>query len=155
MEQQRKRRNWRKKLISENIKSFSEVLLDFCQNTSAHGFQYWVSAGSLIERLLWIVIVACGFTFASIMVGSVVTHWRNNPSSVAIKTFSKPANEVPFPAITICNENGFDVGQYLRAVFDNFQYSCYNDHNCSDVELLRSHFPGYFEQEVSLRHQDI
>ena len=151
MEHLKKHKNRRNKLISENIKAFSKVFLDFCRNTSAHGFQYWVSAGSLIERLLWIVIVACGFTFASIMVSSTVTHWRNNPSSVAINTFSKPAYELPFPAITICNENGFDIGQYIRAVFDNFQYSCYKDHNCSEVELLRSHFSGYFEEEVSCK----
>ena len=152
MEQEGTRGKRKKGVFSENVKSLPHVLSDFCQNTSAHGFQYWVSAGSLPERLLWIVIVGCGFTLASIMVSSVVTHWINNPSAVAINTFSKPANEVPFPAITICNENGFDVGQYLRAVFDNFQYSCYNDHNCSEVELLRSHFSGYFEQGVSRKH---
>lgn len=134
----------KKKVFIKNVRSLPQVFSDFCQNTSAHGFQYWVSTGSLVERLLWIVIVACGFTFASIMVHSAVTHWSNNPSSVAIKTFSKPANELPFPAITICNEHAFDVGQYLRAVFDNFQYSCDKGYNCHRTELLRSHFPGYF-----------
>ena len=139
----------RKKKAPENVKSLRHVFSDFCQNTSAHGFQYWVSAGSLPERLLWITIVGCGFTFAFILVRSAMNQWFKNPSSVDIKTFSRSANEVPYPAITICNENGFDfdVGQYIRAVFDNFEYSCFKGegHNCNKAELLRSHFPGYSE----------
>ena len=135
-------------VLIENTKSISQVLTDFCQNTSGHGFQYWVSASTYFERTLWVCIVACGFTFASIMVSSALSHWFKNPSSVAIRTFSKPAREVEFPAITICNEKGFDVGEYIRAVFDNFQYKCEKDYNCNETELLRSHFPAYFDKDV-------
>lgn len=126
-------------------KTLRQVLTDFCQNTSAHGFQYWVSSDSYFERLLWVAIVAFGFSTAYLLVQSVTSHWIHNPTSVAIKTLSKPANEVPYPAITICNENGFDIGQYIRAVFDNFEYTCSKGdrHDCGKTELLRSHFPGY------------
>ena len=65
-------------------------------------------------------------------------HWRDNPKAVVITTFSKKATEIMHPAITICNPNGYDVGEYLRAVFDNFEYS-----NHKSSENLRSHFPGY------------
>ena len=154
MEHEGRGRKRKKTVFSENAKSLPQVFSDFCQNTSAHGFQYWVSAGSLLERLLWISIVASGFTIAFLMVRSALSHWINNPSSVDIRTFSKPANELPFPAITVCNEHGFDVGQYIRAVFDNFQHSCVKGYNCNETELLRSHFPGYFgPDEVSLLYQ--
>ena len=53
-----------------------------------------------------------------------------------------PATDLPYPAITICNKNGYDVGEYLRAVFDNFEYSC-KDGDCEKSSLLRSHFPEY------------
>ena len=62
----------------ENVRSLPLVFSDFCQNTSGHGFQYWVSAGSQLERLLWVAIVAFGFSAASIMVHSAVAHWINN-----------------------------------------------------------------------------
>ena len=145
MDNKGKRRKGTKQIFSEKAKALRQVLTDFCQNTSAHGFQYWVSSDSYFERLLWVAIVAFGFLTAYLLVQSVTSHRIHNPTSVAIKTFSKPANEVPYPAITICNENGFDVGQYIRAVFDNFQYSCSmgERHDCGETELLRSHFPGY------------
>ena len=135
---------------SEKANTLCQVLRDFCENTSAHGFQYWISSDSLLERLLWVAIVACGFTLCSIMIYYVVAHWINHPSSVAIKTFSKPANQVPFPAITVCKEHSYDVGQYLRAVFDNFQYSCAEGLDCNETELLRSHFPGYFGEKAGV-----
>ena len=85
MDHTRARRVRKKKVLFENTKSISQVLTDFCQNTSGHGFQYWVSASTYFERILWICIVACGFTFASIMVSSALSHWFKNPSSVAIR----------------------------------------------------------------------
>ena len=56
----------KKKVVIENVRSLPQVFSDFCQNTSGHGFQYWVSAGSFFERLLWIGIVVSGFTIASL-----------------------------------------------------------------------------------------
>ena len=42
------------------------------------------------------------------------------------------------------NPNGYDVGEYIRAVFDNFEYSCAsNSEECKKSELLRAHFPGW------------
>ena len=133
------------KLSDRNVSSLSHVFSDFCQSTSGHGFKYWVSSDSDFEKLLWVAIVAFGFSAASIILHSAVTNWINNKGSVTIKTFSKPANEVPYPAITVCNQKGYDFGQYLRAVFDNFQYSCVKDINCSETQLIRSHFPAYFD----------
>ena len=76
-----------------------------------------------------------------VTVSSALKNWADNPEKVAIKTFSKPAREVPYPAITICNPNGYDVGQYIRAVFDNFEFSCESG-KCEKSRLLRTDFPG-------------
>ena len=174
MEPPEARAQRKKRVVFGNLKSLAGVFSDFCSNTSAHGFQYLVSTQSFFERMFWVGIVGLGFIFASIMVLSLASQWTENPSSVAIKTFSKPANEVPFPAITICNEHGFDVGEYIRAVFDNFQYSClkctetefekyYNTSKCSEAdylgtsdcyktELLRSHFAAYFDDGEGVSH---
>ena len=46
----------------------SRVLSEFCQNTSGHGFQYWVTASSAVEQALWVVVVLVGFTTGLIMV---------------------------------------------------------------------------------------
>ena len=129
----------RKKIAeSPSDQSVSKILKDYCENCSGHGFQYWVADSSVLEKLFWVVVVLFFFTSGTVMVNEAVTHWGDNPKSVEITTFSKKATELIHPAITICNPNGYDVGEYLRAVFDNFEYG-----NLSESEMLRSHFPGY------------
>ena len=54
---------------SEKGRPLSKVLSEFCQNTSGHGFHYWVNAGSAVERALWVGVVLAGFTAALILVG--------------------------------------------------------------------------------------
>lgn len=127
----------------KKLEKLSKILSDYCANTTGHGFQYWVSARSRFERVLWVAVVVAGFSLSLIAVSSALTHWSNNPRKVRINTFTKPARDIPYPAITICNPNGFDVGEYIRAVFDNFEYSCVrNNDECQKSELLRAHFPG-------------
>ena len=64
--------------------SISKALSDYCQNTSGHGFQYWVSAESAVERFLWVVVVLVGFITALFLVTSSITHWNDYPTSVDI-----------------------------------------------------------------------
>ena len=120
------------------------VLKAYCENTTAHGFQYWISARSVAEKLLWVAIVLIGFATALISVSAAITQWIRFPTQMAIATHSMPATEVPYPAVTVCNPNGYDAGEYLRAVFDNFQYSCEEGStDCGKSGMLRSHFPAY------------
>ena len=59
-----------------------------------------------------------------------------------------PIREVPYPAITICNAKGYDVGEYIRAVFDNFEFSCESGTDgCEKSRLLRADFPGYSSKD--------
>ena len=85
-----------------------------------------------------------------VTVSAALKGWSDNPDKVAIKTYSLPAREVPYPAITICNPNGYDVGEYIRAVFDNFEFSCESgsDH-CEKSRLLRADYPGFSNQSHS------
>ena len=125
---------------NENLSdhSVSRVLKDYCETCSGHGFQYWVADSTALEKLFWVVVVLFLFTSGALLVNESMTHWGDNPKAVEITTFSKKAAELHHPAITICSPNGHDVGEYLRAVFDNFEYS-----NLSASEKLREHFPGY------------
>ena len=64
--------------------SMSKALTDYCQNTSGHGFQYWVSAESPVERVLWVAVVLLGFATALFLVTSSITQWNDFPTSVDI-----------------------------------------------------------------------
>ena len=124
----------------------TRVLKEYCENTTAHGFQYWVTARSSAEKVLWVAIVLTGFVTGILMVSATVGHWFDFPTKMAIASHSMPATKVPYPSITICNPKGYDASEYLRAVFDNFQYSCgdiTNPTGCEQSKTLRSHFPAY------------
>ena len=62
---------------------------------------------------------------------------------MTITTFSLPATTLKYPAITICKRYKYDVGEYLRSVFNNFETACDLDvdGDCNRTHLLRSHFP--------------
>ena len=40
-----------------------------------------------------------------------------------IESFSKPVTDVPFPSVTLCNEQGLDTGEYVRNVFNNLAFA--------------------------------
>ncbi len=64
---------------------------------------------------------------------------------MAIVSFSSPATDLPYPAITICKRNKYDTSEYLRAVFDNYQYAstCKGSVECPDTDALRNAFGFY------------
>ncbi len=73
---------------------------------------------------------------------------------MVIDKFSLPATDLPHPAITVCKNGGrYDVGEYLRAVFDNFDYRCPTDGRgrCAPgdrTDLLRKHFDNLVGNNV-------
>ena len=66
-------------------------------------------------------------------------------SDVTIETFSYPATEVEYPSLTVCKRNGYNVDEYIRAVFDNFQVVCTTDQSCNETSMLRVDFPHYLQ----------
>ena len=142
-------------------KALSSTGNDYCQNTTVHGFAYWVSPDCHpVEKVFWIVIVIIGFTAGAIIVSKAIISWNEKPKKVEISSFSEPVTKLIYPAITVCKPNAFDSGEYVRAVFNNFQYkvdkseteyldyilNVANDVNCNDTfvcdttELLRKHY---------------
>ena len=109
--------------------------------------------------------MASGFICAFLLVTSSVNEWINNPTGirrmsfnlakiiilltifleVEISTFSLPVTTLQYPAITICKENGFyDVGEYIRLVFNQFRYVCIQgNESCNDTALLKNHYHNF------------
>ena len=96
------------------------------------------------------VVVLIGLLVGLVIVSGTLKNWSDNPEKVAIKTFSQPAREVPYPAITICNPKGYDVGEYIRAIFDNFEFSCEKGKCDSSPGSLRADFPGFSSESGAL-----
>ena len=53
--------------------------------------------------------------------------------------------KLDYPAITICKEKGlYDPGEYIRPVFNQFQFACsYGDKLCDETALLKDHYQNF------------
>ena len=73
-------------------------------------------------------------------------------AAVGILTHSLDVTELDYPSVTICKEKGlYDPGQYLRPIFNQFQFACRDgDGSCNKTELLREHYQDYFRVDGSL-----
>ena len=69
--------------------------------------------------------------------------WRLEPGTTIIESFSKPVTDVPFPSITLCNEQGLDTGEYVRNVFNNLAFAEDEENNKSAA--LREAFKSVLE----------
>ena len=47
-----------------------QTLLDYCEQTSVHGFFYWGS-GPLLQRLVWVAAVVAAFTFTGLFLSGI------------------------------------------------------------------------------------
>ena len=136
--------------------SFLGTVRQYCKVCTPHGFSYWVSSKRTGERLFWICVVLVCFTGSSFFIKTAIEDWNENPTQTNINALGIPITSVEHPAITICKPNGiYDVGEYLRAVFNNFKFTCKGDkdsESCQGVNLLRSHYASY--SDGNLREAD-
>ena len=66
-------------------------------------------------------------------------------TDVTIETFSYPATNLEYPAITVCKMGSYNVDEYVRTVFDNFQVVCTDNQTCADSAPLRDDYPSYLK----------
>ena len=84
-------------------------------------------ADSKLEVIFWVAVVVAGFTCASLLVLGSVMEWIRSPSGsqrlwcyfqinfreifseMVIQSFATDANELAYPAITVCRQ-GYDPG---------------------------------------------
>ena len=120
---------------------------EYCENCSPPGFSYWVKPASTVDKFFWVMVVFLCFACSSLFVKTAIDDWRENPTQTTVTALGIPIATLDHPAVTICKPNGiFDVGEYLRAVFDNFQFSCKSGNgteSCRGDMLLRDHYSTY------------
>ncbi len=90
-----------------------ESVQEYCDESSIHGFQFVAPSRHCGQRLIWIVLIVCAFTFAGIVVKSLLDNWDNSPTVTTIATTEYSVQKFPFPAVTVC-PNGYDQWGYLE-----------------------------------------
>ena len=133
--------------FTQTLRALRTTAREYCENCSPHGFSYWVSSVRTVDRLFWVSVVVLCFAGSSFFVKTAIDDWRDNPIQTTVNALGIPIATLNHPAVTICKPNGiYDVGEYLRAVFDNFQFSCQSDtdsDSCQAANLLRDHYSTY------------
>ncbi len=57
------------------------IIVDFCKNTTLHGFAYVVSAPRLFERVIWGLVIATFVSYGWTTVFKAVIDWSENPTA--------------------------------------------------------------------------
>ena len=95
--------------IEQTTKQYSE-------NTTIHGIGYIFESGlSVLERLLWILVVSLGIFFAILLSVTAYQNWQENPVLTTVATTGYPIEKVQFPAITICAQVIHQILQILHS----------------------------------------
>ena len=87
--------------------------IEYCENTTIHGFSYWVSCESLPQKLFWVATVVAGLFCACLINSSAVQGWIDKPATTVIQTFSKVN-------ISLNNERRIVSLKYLLPSFIKF-----------------------------------
>lgn len=101
----RKRNN--KLEITKNVtKIIFQQFENYCDKSTLHGLRYVGDTSlSIVERFFWCIAFCSAFGFACYYITNIFEKWNTNPVLVAFNPTDATFNDIPFPAITICNMN--------------------------------------------------
>lgn len=92
-------------------------LVDYFSETTVHGFRYIVEGRNLLERLIWVAIITFGFLYCFHIVWNAFDYWEKHPVETTIDQVDVPVQELPFPAITICDTKSLEMPRRNQWMF--------------------------------------
>ena len=105
-------------LGKRNLKGeVKENVLGYFSQTTVHGFRYVVQGRNIFERVIWILFILFGFMYSSKTVWDAWVYWDTHPVETTIDQVSVPVQELPFPAITICDTQSLQMPRRNRWMF--------------------------------------
>ena len=98
-------------------KEIKKDLVGYFRETTVHGFRYVVDGRNVVERTMWIIFIIAGFTFCGMLFYSALNQWEGNPVETTIDAVGLPVQELPFPAITVCDTKSLQMPRRNRWMF--------------------------------------
>ncbi|RVE50284.1 hypothetical protein evm_005119 [Chilo suppressalis] len=91
---------------SETARTFNKDLREYLLSSTLHGLRY-IGEKKLtwFERFFWLAAFLFSLMCAGFFILNVYAKWRMTPMIVSINPENMPLENLPFPAITICNVN--------------------------------------------------
>lgn len=85
--------------------------------SSLHGLRYIGEYNrSLLERIIWTILVCTGMFFASYFILGVWRKWEESPVFMSVESTSHHIGNIPFPAISICSVNKLEKKRYKKSL---------------------------------------
>ncbi|KAI8442241.1 hypothetical protein MSG28_005814 [Choristoneura fumiferana] len=102
-----------------NTAGVRKDLREYLLTSTLHGLRY-VGEKKLtwFERFFWLGAFSCSIVCAGFFILNVYAKWRMSPMIVSINSENMPLQNLPFPAITICN-----VNQAKKSVAERYKKS--------------------------------
>lgn len=110
------------KILSEKKKPESDHFIastwkSFTRHTSLHAVKYLTEAAmTLLEKVLWgiaILVALVGMVYCCLMLSN---RFKNSKTSTVFESTSYKVMEIPFPAVTLCNNNRLDYNKTNAAL---------------------------------------
>ena len=117
---------------------------EFTQNSTVHGIGYIFSKGiPLADSIFWTLLSLASLSLAIYMSVDAYLEWQTKPTITTLANSSVPANEITFPAVTICRD-GVDMKAVEEAIFEDFTKWKQDNHMISrskkdDEDLLHQY----------------
>lgn len=130
----------------------------FARQTTFHGVKYSIEVSfNLLERFMWTIalIVAVLGTFYTCFLLS--QRFRSSLLSTVMESTNYPVSEIPFPAITICNNNRLDY-EKLNATLSKFCPNCNETQKSiakAYIKILRGFEFGSWDEFRSMNNQSV
>ena len=96
---------------------FKKETKAYFSETTVHGFRYVVEGRTIMERMIWIIFITVGFALGINLIYKSVDDWNNSPVETTIGEVSAPVQELPFPAITVCDTDSLQMPRRNRWMF--------------------------------------
>ncbi|KAG7159376.1 Pickpocket protein 28-like 1, partial [Homarus americanus] len=90
----------------DDTQTAKETVTEFCEETSFHGFKYFVKRDlSIPKRVFWAVSWVASLTACCYYIGQNISEYKDSPILTTIDSTAFPISKVDFPSVTFCNFN--------------------------------------------------
>ncbi|CAG9863465.1 unnamed protein product [Phyllotreta striolata] len=94
----------RKSSLSTNGKRIRKYCREYCEYTGIHGMRYFGEKRSAFEKICWVAVFVTSLLVCLAVIYQTYRKWQHQPLMVNFSSNERNINEIPFPAVTICQE---------------------------------------------------
>ena len=98
-------------------RNVNEELSEYFRETTVHGFRYVVEGRNIFERYVWIAFIIFGFIFSAWIIYNAFEEWEATPVHITVDEVSVPVDQIPYPAITVCDTESLQMPRRNRWMF--------------------------------------